>query len=97
MSFVTVKQKFQVTIPAKLRKGLGLREGDIMEASVVDNGILLRPKELVDRRIAADRIAAALGSMERTAEDESRSEGKIMQQAIADIAEARRSRRNETA
>ncbi len=97
MSFVTVKQKFQVTIPAKLRKGFGLREGDIMEASVVDNGILLRPKELVDRRIAADRIAAALGAMERTAEDESRSEGKIMQQAIADIAEARRSRRNETA
>ncbi len=49
MPLVTVKPKFQVTIPAKLRKGLGLREDDVVEASVVADGILLRPKEEVDR------------------------------------------------
>ena len=34
MSLVTVKPKFQVTIPAKLRRGINLREGDVMEAIV---------------------------------------------------------------
>ena len=58
MAFVTVKPKFQVTIPAKLRKDIDLREGDIMEATLVGDGILFRPKEVVDRNAAANRIAA---------------------------------------
>ena len=58
MAFVTVKPKFQVTIPAKLRRGIDLREGDLMEATLVSDGILLKPKEVVDRVAAADRIAA---------------------------------------
>lgn len=44
MSLVTVKPKFQVTIPARLRRGLDLHEGDLLEAIVVGDGILLRPK-----------------------------------------------------
>ncbi len=43
MSLVTVKPKFQVTIPAKLRRGINLREGDVMEAIVMGDGILFRP------------------------------------------------------
>lgn len=50
---VTVKPRFQVTIPAKLRRGLNLHEGDLMEATVVGDGILFRPK-VVDRNAAAD-------------------------------------------
>ena len=49
MPLVTVKSKFQVTIPARLRKGIDLREGDIMEATLVGDGILFRPKQVVDR------------------------------------------------
>ena len=60
MPFVTVKPKFQVTIPAKLRRDIDLREGDIMEATLVDDGILFRPKEVVDRNAAADRICSEL-------------------------------------
>ena len=48
MPLVTVKPKFQITIPAKLRKGLDLHEGDLLEATVVGDGILFRPKEVVD-------------------------------------------------
>ena len=38
MNLVTVKQKFQVTIPAKLRRGINLQVGDVMEAIRVDDG-----------------------------------------------------------
>lgn len=97
MRLVTVKPKFQVTIPAKLRKGLDLREGDLMEATVVDGGIFLRPKQVVDRDAAADRIASVLTRIEPSPEDAGRSEDEIMEDIIADIAEARRERRNRRA
>lgn len=92
MPLVTVKPKYQVTIPAKLRKGLNLREGDVMEATVVGDGILLRLKDVVDRG-TADRVAAILDAVERTPEDARRSEEEIMAEVIADIAEARKARR----
>ena len=93
---VTVKPKFQVTIPAKLRKDLDLREGDVMEASVVADGILLRPKEeAVDRDVGARRVAAVLARLEPPPEDVGRSEYDIMEDIVADIAAAREERRRD--
>jgi AbrB family looped-hinge helix DNA binding protein len=40
---VRVKEKFQVTIPASLRKATALELGDYLEASRWGDGILLRP------------------------------------------------------
>ena len=94
MPLVTVKPKFQVTIPATLRKRIDLHEGDLMEASVVDNGILLRPKEVVDRVAAADRIAANFAAAKPSPGDAGRSEDEIMEDIVDDIAEARRERRS---
>ena len=94
MPLVTVKPKFQVTIPAKLRKGLDLHEGDLMEATIVGDGILLRPKDVVDRNAAPDRIASVLARVELSSEDAGRSENEIMEDVLADIAEARRERRD---
>ena len=93
MPFVTVKPKFQVTIPAKLRRGIDLREGDIMEATLVGDGILFRPKELVDRDAAANRIAAKFAAARPTPEDLERSEDEIMGDSIAEISTSRRERR----
>ena len=93
MPLVTVKPKFQITIPAKLRKGLDLHEGDLLEATVVGDGILFRPKEVVDRNTAADRIASILARIEPSPEDAGRSEDEVMEDVIADIAQARGERR----
>ena len=91
---VTVKPKFQVTIPAKLREQVDLHEGDLMEASVAGDGILLRPKEVVDRDAIADEIAAIFARIKPSPEDAARSEDEIMQDAIEVIAKARRERRD---
>ena len=94
MPLVTVKPKFQVTIPAKLRRGLDLHEGDLLEATVVGGSILLRPKEVVDRNAAADRIASILARIEPLPEDAGRSEDEIMEDVAADIRQARSERRD---
>lgn len=97
MPLVTVKPKFQVTIPARLRKGMDLREGDVMEATMAGDGILLRPMEVVDRAAAADRIAAGFAATAPPPEDAGRSEDEIVADAVADIAASRRERRNREA
>ena len=94
MYLVTVKPKFQVTIPAKLRKGINLQEGDIMEAISVDDGILFRVKQVVDRNEIADRIVSTLAEMHVPPEDKGRSEHEVMQDTIAEISATRRERRN---
>ena len=97
MPLVTVKPRFQVTIPAGLRKGIDLREGDIMEATLVGDGILLRPKQVVNREAAAARIGVALAAAEPSPEDTGRSEDAIMDDTVADIASSRRERRSREA
>jgi AbrB family looped-hinge helix DNA binding protein len=47
-NLVRVREKYQVTIPAQLRELVPLHTGDYLEASVYQDGILLRPKHLVD-------------------------------------------------
>ena len=97
MKLVTVKPKFQVTIPAKLRKSINLQEGDIMEAIRVDDGILFRVKQVVDRNVIADRIASTFAEVRVPREDVKRSEDEVMEDAIAEISASRRERRDQKA
>jgi len=46
-SVVRIRDKGQVTLPLEVRKQLGLREGDLLEASVRDGKVVL---ELVARQ-----------------------------------------------
>ena len=43
-----VRAKGQITLPSKVRKAAHLEEGDPVEIEVVSEGILLRPKKVID-------------------------------------------------
>ena len=49
MPSTRVKDKFQVTIPASVRKSVGINVGDILEAVVQGNTILLQPQTPMDK------------------------------------------------
>ncbi|MDE0239665.1 MAG: AbrB/MazE/SpoVT family DNA-binding domain-containing protein [bacterium] len=93
MPLVTVKAKFQVTIPARLRKDIDLREGDLVEATLVGGGILLRPKDVVDRNAAADRTAATLAAARPSPRDRGLTEDEIMKDTVEEISASRLERR----
>ncbi len=60
MPLLQVKRHFQITLPSKLRQVLDLKEGDVMEAELVDGqAIILKPKVLVDkgRNFSAQQVA----------------------------------------
>ena len=43
-----VRQNYQLTLPAELRKRLGLKIGDLMEIAVKGTKLILTPKRTVD-------------------------------------------------
>jgi AbrB family looped-hinge helix DNA binding protein len=60
MSLVRVKQKAQITLPAEARKALRVKEGDYLEAEVVEGGVLLKPVAVIDRSKAWDELLAII-------------------------------------
>jgi AbrB family looped-hinge helix DNA binding protein len=52
MAIVTVKKKYQIVIPARLRREVGIDIGDLLEARVERGKIVYTPKSLIDRGIA---------------------------------------------
>ncbi len=49
MPLVQVREKAQITIPSKIRKALGIKEGDYLEVEAEANKIVLIPKILIDK------------------------------------------------
>src|SRR6266849_2403650 len=47
-SLAVIRDKGQVTIPSGIRKAAHLGEGDSVEVVITADGILLRPRKLVD-------------------------------------------------
>lgn len=52
MPIVTVKSKYQIVIPATIRKEAKIRVGDILAAKIENGSIVFTPKALIDRGIA---------------------------------------------
>jgi AbrB family looped-hinge helix DNA binding protein len=45
---MTLRAKGQLTLPEEIRTAARLEEGDLLEAEITDEGILLRPQKVID-------------------------------------------------
>lgn len=90
MALVTVKDKFQVTIPAKLRDQADISVGDLLEATIEQGAIVLRPKTVVDRAAVAADVERVLAAAKRAPEDRDRNEAEIVEDAISEVKATRR-------
>lgn len=45
---MTVRAKGQVTLPEEIRAAARIEEGDLLEAEITEEGILLRPQKVVE-------------------------------------------------
>jgi AbrB family looped-hinge helix DNA binding protein len=48
-AYSKVTRNGQITLPASVRKELGIEEGDLVEIEVMDERAVLMPKKLVDK------------------------------------------------
>ena len=59
-----VGPKFQVTIPKKVREALGIKAGDLVETTLGREGAVIRPVELVPRKIDIEKeLEAAMAEV----------------------------------
>lgn len=59
MALVKVKRWAQITLPAAVRRAYDLVEGDYLEVEAVEDGILLKPVSVVERKRAWRELHAA--------------------------------------
>lgn len=59
MALVKVLRSGQVTLPAGVRAKLQVKQGDYLEAEVVEEGLLLKPVSMVEREKAWQRLLDA--------------------------------------
>ncbi|CAG0953107.1 hypothetical protein ANRL3_00371 [Anaerolineae bacterium] len=84
MGLVQLRKGFQLTVPAAVRRKLGLKEGDFVSAEVEGKAIILRPKRLT-RKGQEWFWSDAWQSAEREAEEDLRT-GRVHKFKSADEA-----------
>jgi AbrB family looped-hinge helix DNA binding protein len=77
MALLKLRRFFQLTLPAELRKQFHLAEGDYLEAEAVEQGILLKPVRVVERKKARegagkvrDRVQATLPPHQKRSQEQ---------------------------
>ncbi len=48
MARTTLRAKGQLTLPEEIRAAARLEDGDLFDAEITDDGILLRPRKVID-------------------------------------------------
>jgi AbrB family looped-hinge helix DNA binding protein len=48
MSRTTLRARGQLTLPEEIREAARLEEGDLLDAEITPDGILLRPRKVID-------------------------------------------------
>jgi AbrB family looped-hinge helix DNA binding protein len=66
MALLKILRSSQITLPAELRRQFGLAEGDYLEAQAVQEGILLKPVNVVDRQKAGQALLKLLDRVHAT-------------------------------
>jgi len=89
MSLVKVIRNGQITLPAEAREALRLKEGDYLEAAVVEGGVLLRPVSATDRAKAWDELMAIVGRPKWTGPGPEPTDDELMEVVVEDIRKMR--------
>jgi AbrB family looped-hinge helix DNA binding protein len=88
MPFVKVLRGGQITMPKELREVLEIKEGDILEVQMEKNKVVLKPKILVDRDQAWDRLNRVMAKVGKR-------HGKISEKEVdSDVLEANKTVRS---
>ena len=85
MPLVKVKRFAQVTLPSDVRKQFHIAEGDYLEAEVVEDGILLKPVAVVERKRAWSDLFQVIDRVGRGAPKSSRKTKKQEEEEVAQM------------
>jgi AbrB family looped-hinge helix DNA binding protein len=82
--FARIQAKGQVTIPTKIRKKLNLRKGDLVSFVETDNGVLIKPAQVIMKE-ALQEIGDALKAEGITVEQMMERSHKIREKLVEEM------------
>lgn len=96
-----ITTKYQVTIPKPARDAVGLLVGDFVETTVTREGLLLRPKVVMDKTTAkkvkvSRPTPAEIKALERARKEHARGEYVTLDQLVHDLGASHRKVRTKT-
>lgn len=97
MPLIKLKGKGQITLPAEIRRELGLEQGDLFEATVQDGKVVLVPQDVISREQAfADIKAIARSARERWEADGKTEDDieRLIEDAVREVRAERRAKQN---
>jgi len=87
MTLLKVREHSEITLPREIRDALNVREGDYLEAEVVEGGVLLR---LIDRQTARTRLKETLRGSRYIGPRPEPSDDEVMEEAVRLVKEVRK-------
>lgn len=91
MPLVKLIRHGQITLPAEFRRALDLKEGDYLEVEIEGDRIILKPKVVLDRTEAIERLHRLMDKVQARNEDFSEEEvERDVQEAIRAVRDRRR-------
>jgi AbrB family looped-hinge helix DNA binding protein len=82
--FARIQAKGQVTIPTKIRRKLNLRQGDLVSFVETENGVLIKPAEVIMKE-ALQEIGDALKAEGITLEQMMERSHKIREKLVEEM------------
>ena len=96
MTLVRLRERAQITLPQEVRNALRVKQGDYLEAEIVEGGVLLRPTTVIDRDASRARLQALFADGRQGTDPAAKpSDDDVMQDALAAISDSRRERRED--
>jgi AbrB family looped-hinge helix DNA binding protein len=93
MTLMRVRRMAQLTLPAEVRRALNVQEGDFLEATIVKEGVLLKPVAMVERERAWQRIADLKSRVRDLRPDPSKSDTEAEEEIAEMVKEFRRTKK----
>jgi AbrB family looped-hinge helix DNA binding protein len=94
MPLTKITRNGQITLPASVREALRVKEGDYLEAKVVEGVVRLKPVAIVDRAAAWDDLAGIVEAPKWIGPGPEPAENELMDMIVDEI-HAFRAEKNE--
>lgn len=93
LPFIKLIRHGQVTLPAKFRKSLNLKDGDYLEAELLEDRIVLKPTVVMGRQEAIKGLHQLMDEIQ--AQNEDYSDEEVMENVMEAIKHVRRKKRHD--
>jgi len=94
MTLVRLRERAQITLPQEVRDALRVKQGDYLEAEVIEGKLILKPVAVVARETARQELLDMLSGPSRwKGPGPEPTDEELMEEIVSGIKEDRRKRR----